>query len=206
MNSVKTTIPIFPLPLVLFPGGKLPLQIFEARYIDMIREALQKNGGFGIIMIKQGEQVIKGRQVASPQVSRVGTYVNIVDFDQSPNGLLRIMVQGQAKFRIEKITERDNRLMMGDAEFIESEPGQPIPEDRFFLVQLLQNLSEHEAVQLLGLDINYEDARDVSCRLAELIPIPNEERQGLLELEDPLLRLDELAGIVARLQQLQPLQ
>ncbi len=201
-----TTMPLFPLPLVLFPGGKLPLQIFETRYVDMIRESLQQDAGFGIVLIRRGEQSLKSRDTATPEVCPVGTSVQIVDFDQSTNGLLSVMVQGQLKFRTNRLLEREDRLLMAEVSFVEAEPEQLIPGERIFLVELLQTLAAHEAVRSLGLQINYSDAGDVGCRLAELIPVSNERKQRLLELDDPLVRLDELAVLITRLQQMEPLQ
>jgi Lon protease-like protein len=193
--------PLFPLPLVLFPGGKLPLQIFEARYVDMVSESLRNDCGFGIVLIEQGDQVIREQAAPSPQLTRIGTYVKIVDFDQLPNGLLSIVVQGTQKFTTLKVSERDDRLMIAEAEFVTAEEDTPIPEDKTYLAQLLARLVEHEAVQMLDLNIDFNSAPAVSCRLAELLPIPNDAKQHLLELEDPLVRINELASMVNRLQQ-----
>jgi len=196
--------PLFPLPLVLFPGGKLPLQIFEARYVDMVRESLRHDSGFGIVLIEQGNQVIRDPATPSPQVTQIGTYVHIVDFDQLPNGLLSIVVQGQQKFTILNVSERDDRLMIADAEFVTAEENTRLPVDKTYLAQLLEKLAEHEAVQMLNLSIDFDNAADVSCRLAELLPISNGAKQHLLELEDAAARLDELASIVSQLQQTKP--
>ena len=198
-----TTIPLFPLPLVLFPGGKLPLKIFEPRYIDMIKRSLRDDSGFGIVMIEQGDQVLQGQDVQLPQVSRVGTSVAIIDFDQLPHGLLGITVEGKRKFRISDIHEQEDRLMCADIEYLVAEEETSLPGDKTYLAELLLSLSEHEAVKDLDLSIDYNDARDVGWRLTELIPFANPEKQRLIELNDPLARLEELAVVVARLQKLE---
>ena len=195
-----TTIPLFPLPLVLFPGGKLPLKIFEPRYIDMIKRSLRDGSGFGIVMIEEGDQVPHGQDARLPQVSGVGTSVAIIDFDQLPNGLLGIMVEGDRKFRVTEIHEQEDRLMVADIEYLVEEAETSLPGDKAYLADLLLSLAEHEAVKDLGLSIDYNDARDVSWRLTELMPFANTEKQRLIELNDPLARLEELAVVVARLQ------
>ena len=87
-------IPLFPLPLVLFPGGRLPLQIFEVRYLDMVKSCMRENSGFGVVMLETGGEVFDG-QNALNDISTQGTYSVIVDFDQFPNGLLGIMTEGK---------------------------------------------------------------------------------------------------------------
>jgi len=91
-------IPLFPLPLVLLPGGRLALKIFETRYIDMVRNCLREEIGFGLILIKEGDQVLRGANQALPMVEHCGSYCTIVDFDQGPNGLLEITIEAQIKF------------------------------------------------------------------------------------------------------------
>ncbi len=197
-----TTLPLFPLPLVLFPGGKLPLKIFETRYIDMIKRSLREDSDFGIVMIEEGDQVIRGQNAVLPRVSKVGTAVKIVDFDRLPNGLLGIMVEGKRKFRVAEIHEQEDHLMIADIEYLAEEEVTSLPADKTYLADLLLSLSAHEAVRDLGLNIDYHDARDVSWRLTELMPFANPEKQRLIELNNPLARLEALARIVTRLQKL----
>lgn len=200
------TIPLFPLPLVLFPGGKLPLKIFEPRYIDMVKISLRENSDFGVVMIEEGDQVLRGQDAQLPLVSEVGTAVKIIDFDQLPNGLLGIMVEGKRKFRLAEIRDQADKLMIADIEYLAEEEEASLPDDKAYLADLLLSLSEHDAVKDLDLDINYNDARDVGWRLTELMPFANPEKQRLVELNDPLARLEALARIVVRLQKLEPMQ
>ncbi len=194
-----TEISLFPLPLVLFPGGQLDLQIFEVRYLDMVRQCMKENAGFGVVMIEEGEQVVKAGQHL-PSISHYGTYCTIVDFDQRPNGMLGISVAGQVKFVIRDQHEGPNRLMIADVEFLELEDKAPVPERHEHLADLLGSLVEHEAVRHRNLQIDYAEARDVSARLTELLPCPNRYKQRLLEMRDPLARLGELEKLIERLQ------
>ncbi len=193
-------IPIFPLPLVLFPGGRLPLQIFETRYLDMVKRCMREGSGFGIVMITEGEQVLKNAEEQLPSISQCGTYSTIVDFDQLPNGMLSIMAEGQAKFVIRDQYEQADRLMLADVESLSVEYDAHVPEQHEHLSELLVSLMEHESVQRLGLQCDLDQAREVGARLTELLPCPNDFKQRLLEMKDPLVRLQELEKILERMQ------
>ena len=192
-------IPLFPLPLVLFPGGRLSLQIFETRYLDMVKSALKTGTGFGIVMITEGEQVL-GSDDQLPIISHCGTYCTIVDFDQASNGMLNIVVEGQQKFVIRDQHEQTDRLMMANVELLDNEDVVAVPEEREHLTGLLESLMAHEAVQRLGLDCDFGRATEVGARLTELLPCPNHFKQRMLEMKDPLVRLSEIDKLVERIQ------
>lgn len=193
-------IPLFPLPLVLFPGGRLPLQIFEARYLDMVKLCLRENMGFGIVLIEEGEQTLMARDQQPPTIARQGTYATIVDFDQNPNGTLGLVVEGQVKFVIRDEYELPDRLMMAQVEFLPAEEAAAVPSGLAHLVGLLEKFLEHEAVQGLGLQVDFEDAVQVGARLTELLPCPGHFKQRMLELKNPLARLKEIDKLVAQMQ------
>ena len=193
-----TEIPLFPLPLVLLPGGKLDLQIFEVRYLDMVKDCMRNDSGFGIVMIREGEQVLRDNEQQLPDIAHYGTWCRIVDFDQQPNGLLSILVEGQVKFVIRDQFEAENRLMQAAVEFLDTEEEAPLPEKHEHLANLLKTLAEHDAVR--PLEIDYTEARGVGWRLTELLPCPNSDKQRLLEMKDPLARLMEIEKIIQRMQ------
>ena len=196
-------IPLFPLPLVVFPGGRLPLQIFETRYVDMVKRCLREGSGFGVIMITEGDQVLRDTEQQLPSVSRCGTYCSIVDFDELPNGMLGIMAEGVKKFVIRDEYEQVDRLMMGDVEFLPDETPADMPDEQEHLSSLLESLMSHEAVQRLGLGCDMTQAGEVGARLTELLPCPNEFKQRMLEIKDPLIRLVELDKMVDAIQKRQ---
>ncbi|MCH8257036.1 MAG: LON peptidase substrate-binding domain-containing protein [Proteobacteria bacterium] len=194
-------IPLFPLPLVLFPGGRLELQIFEVRYLDMVKRCMRNNSGFGIVMIEDGEQVLRRNDQQLPAVAHYGTYVTIVDFDQRPNGMLGISVEGQVKFVIRDQYEQSDRLMMAEVEFLEMEGKAPLPERHEHLASLLDTLVQHETIRSRDLEINYAEAREVGSRLAELLPCANRYKQRLLEMKDPIARLKEIGKLIEHMQE-----
>ena len=193
-------VPLFPLPLVLFPGGKLSLQIFEARYLDMVKRCLREQVGFGIVLITDGHRVLASPDDQLPEISYCGTYCTIVDFDQSSNGMLSIVVEGDRKFVIRDQYEQPDRLMMSNVEFLAIEEEVAVPEEKQHLSGLLESLMAHEALQRLGLDCDLGQAVEVGARLTELLPCPNHFKQKMLEMKDPLLRLGELDKLVERMQ------
>ena len=196
----RTELPLFPLGNVLFCGGRLPLQIFEPRYIDMISACTKSNTGFGIVLIRQGNEVRTDKDEQAPSVFDVGTYASIVDFNPLPNGRLGTISEGGPKFRVCRTWEKDDRLLMGEVEFLPEENAAEIGEQFQPLVVILRRLAEDPIIQRLGLEIDFTDARSVSWRLAELLPVDPETKQSLLQMQIPRERLAEIKRLVAKLQ------
>lgn len=197
----EQTIALFPLKSVLFPKGRLPLQIFEQRYIDLIRHSMRSDSGFGICLLKEGEEV--ARPGMQQQVHKIGTYVQVVDWDQLANGLLGVTVEGRYKFAVQDCWPEANRLLMARVLACEVDrAGGPIialGEEHEVLVGLLEQLVSHPVISKLGMDIAYHDLREVGWRLSELIPLSLETKQALLELQDPHTRVRELEQLINRM-------
>ena len=191
-------IALFPLKSVLFPGGRLPLQIFEQRYINLIRHAMKTDTGFGICLLKDGEEV--ARQGVRQEVHRVGTYARVVDWDQLPNGLLGVTVEGRHKFVVQECWTEQDQLLMGSVDYcgvdyVGEEP-LAVAEEHEVLVGLLEQLVSHPVISQLGMTIDYHDLRQLSWRLSELIPLSLERKQALLELQDTYERIREIEKII----------
>ncbi|GJM13752.1 MAG: ATP-dependent protease [Pseudohongiella sp.] len=194
-------IPLFPLQLVMFPGGRLDLQIFERRYIDLITQCMRTETGFGICLLKKGEETA---QAGTQQtIHRTGTYANIIDFDQLENGLLGITVEGSAKFDINDCWSAESGVLMAKVTFSENDSvgkqSIPIDDDFSALAQLLQNLESHPLVEQKNLIIDYDNLWDLGWRLAELIPVENAKKQDLLEIDDPWERIENIEQLVSQL-------
>jgi Lon protease-like protein len=183
---------LFPLHTVLFPGGLLPLRIFEPRYLDLVSKCLRENAGFGICLIRQGEEV------GNPaEVFLVGTEVRIVDWQQEPDGLLGILVQGQRKFRLASSSARADKLLMGQVEFLPSEPTAVFPEKHLPVRQLLERILGEIGDPYAGMPRELDNPGWVASRLLEVLPLPLVCKQDYLELDDPLKRLELLAEELA---------
>jgi len=187
-------IPLFPLNSVLFPKGRISLQIFESRYVDMIRHCLKNQSGFGIVLIEEGSEVARPGQKLD--IHRVGTYSEVVDWNQLPTGLLGITVEGKKTFNIIESWREENNLCKAEVSFreddaIDSEPV-VVGEEFQEYVELLKGLSVHPMVEELKLEISFENLREIAWRLAELLPVSNREKQAILELADPIIRLQQI--------------
>lgn len=194
-------IPLFPLRVVMFPRGRLNLQIFERRYIDLVTNCMRTNSGFGICLLKEGEEIIQ--EGTNQTIHRTGTYSNIIDWDQLENGLLGITVEGSAKFSIEDCWQSDSGVLQGNVQFNETDNvgRETIPLDDQYtaLADLLQNLESHPLVEQKKLIIDYNNLWDLGWRLSELIPIEIEQKQQLLEIDDPWERIQSIEQLVSDL-------
>ena len=201
MSKATETLPLFPLRTVLFPGGVLPLRIFEPRYVDMIGRCMREGTGFGVVLIRTGVEARLDREDEQPDVFTVGTEARIVDFNQADNGLLGIVVNGYRKFTVRATHEQDDHLMLGEVEFHPEEPAGELLDEHEPLVSVLQQLMDHPLVKKLNVEVDFDQARSVSFRLADLLPIEPEIKQSLLQLRWPRERLTELRRIVGKFQQ-----
>ena len=188
------TIPLFPLNSILFPKGRISLQIFESRYVDMIRQCLKDQSGFGVVLIETGSEVVRPGQKLD--IHRIGTFCHVVDWNQLPNGLLGITVEGQTTFKIIESWREDNDLCKAEVVFrdFDSVDSEQVDVGEQFqeYVDLLQGLSKHPAIEELKLNISFDNLREIAWRLSELLPIANRDKQALLELSDPFDRLEQI--------------
>jgi uncharacterized protein len=186
------TIPLFPLQLVLFPGGPLKLRIFEARYLDMIGRCMREGTVFGVARLTSGSEVGGAAQTAT-----IGTTARIVDFEQLKDGLLGISAIGERSFRIEATRQEPDGLNVAEVEWLPPEPAQPVPPQSEYLAMLLQHTLPQLTSLYEGIEARYADASWVSCRCVEILPLPLDDKQRCLEMRDPLQRLDYLRTLVS---------
>ena len=181
------TIPLFPLNTVLFPQGELQLRIFEPRYLDMVSEALRNKTPFGICLISQGSEV------GTPaECHNIGTLARILDWGKSDNGLLSVSVKGESRFRILERRIRKNLLLEGDVELIDDNDDEELPVEYQLISDLLRQIGDRFKLQHLSEHEKYLDAGWVGCRLAEVLPFELNEKQNLLETDDPVQRLQRI--------------
>lgn len=189
-----TELPLFPLGSVLVPHGRLPLQIFEQRYIDLVRDTMRNDATFGMVWIRQGSEVAQRGQ-ASPELGDYGTEARIVDWDQLPNGLLGITIEGVQRFDLVSTETRANGLVIGSVTRHEPPAAERLKEAWWPLVDVLRSLENHPHVQRIGMDVDYNDAWQVAYALVQLLPMEEAlkyELAGLANVDDVLERLQAL--------------
>ena len=191
MAAENSVIPLFPLQTVLFPGGPLPLRIFETRYLDMVRRCMRESQPFGVVLIQEGDEV---GEVAT--TATVGSTARIADFHTLPDGLLGIACVGERKFRVQRVWRAADGLNMGEIQWLPAEPEVALPTDYARLAAAVRRALDELDEQYQHVEKKFDDAAWVSARLTELLPIELNDKQALLEMADPIERLDALAVIV----------
>ncbi|HOX90007.1 MAG TPA: LON peptidase substrate-binding domain-containing protein [Burkholderiaceae bacterium] len=195
-------LPLFPLRTVLFPGGVLPLRVFETRYMDMARDCLKTGSPFGVCAIlDEQSEVGPGAQPAL-----VGCLAHIRQWDMKQLGVLNLRAVGGEKLRLLTTQAQADGLLVGEVELVapeaEHELGARHASCRRVLEGLLAAVPEAASPDELGPAIEpprrLRSAVWAGHRLAEWLPLPIPEKQALLELEDPLARLDRLEALLER--------
>lgn len=187
-TSVETLrIPLFPLNTVLFPGSHLPLKIFEQRYLDMATACMKDGSPFGICLIDKGSEV---GAAALPHL--VGTLASIAHWEMEQLGILMITALGGRRFRIIDTEVGASQLLEATVELLPETGPTPLPQERERLLPLLQRIVKDLGSERMPEPHRYSEAEWVGYRITEVLPIQNLAKQKLLELDDPLARLEVL--------------
>jgi len=190
------TLPLFPLNTVLFPGCMLDLQIFEARYLDMISRCMKQGEGFGVVCILEGTEV----GAAAGLFAAIGCEALIRDFQQLPNGLLGIRVEGGRRFRVQRAQVLPDQLTLAEVEWLEEASEQPLRDEHADLAALLGALSAHPMVAALGMPSEPAGQEALANQLAYLLPLDSEQKLQLLDTPSAELRLELLQQLLELLQ------
>lgn len=189
-------LPLFPLDTVLFPGCILDLQLFEARYLDMISRCLKAGHGFGVVRILQGLEV----GPAATAFASIGCEAVIRDWQQQPNGLLGIRVEGQRRFDIERTEVQPDQLIVAEVRWRAEPEDAPLDESHTDLLVLLEALRQHPLVRSLGMGDGVSGRRALADQLAYLLPFQPEQKIALLQQDDVGERLQQIQHLLERLQ------
>ena len=197
MKHSNKTLSLFPLHTVLFPGSILQLKIFEQRYLDLIKSCMKNAHGFIVVLINDGNEVND-----IPTIHCIGTYVEIIDWEQLEGGLLGITIQAKYKVRIKNTVARHDGLLNGEIENIIETDNTSISilEKYRHLKEVLETLAEHPLLNTVYSDINYDSSSEISYRLSEFLPMTNLYKQELLEIVDVEDRLIKIENLIDQLQ------
>ena len=194
MSAIE--IPLFPLRTVLFPGAVLPLRIFEQRYLAMIRDCARTDTGFGVCLIREGEEA-----VSPVKPAQVGTHAQVVDWYTLEDGLLGVSTLGTARFMTDSVWQQEDGLFRARITILPEPPKCPVPEAYMVLSDVLGRFMEKVGAQYPQSDPeDLQEASWVGYRLAELLPLSHIEKQHMLELTDPIERLQNLLDVMPRFQ------
>ena len=189
---------LFPLNNVLFPGCKLPLQIFEQRYLRLIKTCMRDNHGFVVILISVGKEVGD-----TPETYSIGTYVEIIDWETLENGLLGITIEAKHRVRVSNPCAQDDGLMTGEIEAL------PLAEDADIdtntqiadLADTLKQLEQHPYIEKQAMVVDYTCTQDVCNKLSQLLPVDPLIKQSLLEINTTAEKIDRLRQLIQQIQQ-----
>ena len=197
-TKLSRKLSIFPLTVNVLPGGYLPLQIFEPRYLDMIKKCTTQEIGFCVVLLRG--IMDKQKTPNLPDHSPIGTYVEIVDFNQLDNGLLGITVQGQYRIKILNRKKQEDGLILADIiELTEEEESISLEPQYENIWRILRDISKHPEIRKLELEIDFNNSSSVAYNLASLLPLTPPERQNILEFQSNIDRFEHLNKIVKQL-------
>ena len=197
------SLPLFPLGTVLFPGGLLPLQVFEVRYLDMVSKCQRSGAPFGVVALAQGSEV---RAAGAPQeqLEPVGTLAHITQLQQPRPGLLMVQCRGEQRFRIDRSHQLPHGLWVADVTLLPPDATVAVPNDLQHAAKALRQV--HEGLRArsanhplpASTEVEYDDCAWVANRWCELLPLPLGTRQRLMMLDNPLVRLELVSDTLAR--------
>ncbi|AMR65779.1 LON peptidase substrate-binding domain-containing protein [Aquipseudomonas alcaligenes] len=188
--------PLFPLNTVLFPGCILDLQIFEARYLDMVSACMRRGEGFGVVALLEGREVGE----AARRFSTLGCEALIRDFQQRPNGLLGIRVEGGRRLRVGEVSVQADQLTLAEVSWLDEAEDAPLLAEHADLAALLSALAEHPLVAGLSMGGVVAGQQALANQLAYLLPFSIEQKLQLLQLDAPLQRLELIQHLLDRMQ------
>ena len=216
MHDSQQQLPLFPLRSVLFPGGLLPLRIFEVRYLDMIGRCHKTGAPFGVVCLTQGSEVRRppqpgeaampsGEAFANEAFLDVGTLARIDTLERPQPGLMMIRCTGTQRFRVQRSEQLKHGLWTADVELLPDDPPVTVPDDLAFTRESLQKLLERIEQQVdqpsdmpLQQPYRWNDCGWLANRWCELLPLQAQVKHRFMALDNPLLRLELVADALGQ--------
>lgn len=206
--TTPTELPLFPLHTVLFPGGVLPLQIFEVRYLDLMQRCERSGEPFGVICLRSGEEV---RRAPTPgeeppvgeTFAEVGTLATLSEVTRPQAGLMMVHANGGRRFALHQARQLPHGLWVGEVSLLPEEERTPLPDELAELAPRLQHVWASLNPETLPADTDprWQEAGWLGNRWAEYLPVPAADRQRLMALDNPLWRLELVSEWLDRLTQ-----
>ena len=190
--SAAAALPLFPLQTVLFPGGRLPLRIFEQRYLGMAKACLRDGTAFGVCLIREG------REVGEPALPEdIGCTARLVEWDMPQLGLLQVVARGERRFRILGRSVQPDGLALAEIELLDEARDAPIDAQGDLCARVLRRIVDAAPPGLVEAPARFDSADWVSARHAELLPLSLASKQRLLEMDAAHDRLEVLRRLIS---------
>mgnify|MGYP003703789075 CR=1 FL=1 len=211
LTMAATELPLFPLNTVLFPGGDLPLQIFEVRYLDLMQRCEREGQPFGVVTLRSGQEVRRapgapGAAAPAETLADVGTLAHLTQVVRPQAGLMFVMARGGQRFKLEAARQLPHGLWMGDVALLPDDVVVPLPDELAELGPrlrtLLQTIERAEGLPTPipeADDACWQQAGWVANRWAERLPLLPPDRLRLMQLDNPVWRLELVAEWVDQL-------
>lgn len=186
-------VPVFPLSSMVFPKSRMPLRIFETRYLDMVKSCLKNEQGFAVMLIEAGGEVKQFSDQPHPVLYPVGVYASIVDWNAREDGCLGITIEG--KCRVELTTElsmADDGLYLSKLNALDTQPYTNLPNQWPMLQSVARGLLEHPLLSSLNIDFQQDDPQSVASLLSQWLPLSLDQKASLLALSS----VDEQLGLL----------
>ena len=194
-DGTPLEIPLFPLNTVLFPGNRLDLRVFEVRYLDMVGRCHKEGRAFGVIALTHGQEV--ARPGETEQIAGMGTLAEIERLHTPQAGLYEVNCVATQRFRVLQLQRLKTALWVGQVVVLPQEPVVPIPPDLLYLRQAFRSISASAPLDTSG--VTLDDCAPLAHAWLKRMPIETHTKQGLLEIETPLLRLELVGDWLVRL-------
>lgn len=187
------SLALFPLQTVVFPGGLLPLRVFEPRYMDMVTQAIADGAAFGICAIREGRDIDPAAKHYA-----LGTRVHVMDWDMPQPGILHIQTQALERFVVRSSHSESNGLRIGEVDNVNPEPSMAVPADLALGAEVLYQIINELGAEKFAQPHDYSNATWISYRLSEVLPLKLSVRQNLLEMNDSIARLTILTDFLKK--------
>jgi Lon protease-like protein len=193
------TLPLFPLATVLFPDGVLPLHVFEVRYLQMVRHCIAAGTPFGVVLLTAGTEVRTPE--GQERFAGAGTLAHVAQTLGASPGLLKVSCRGGQRFRIAASERRANGLWMAEIEMVEPDRVLAVPAElqgaADALARVLETVArEPEERRPVLPPLRLDDCGWVANRWCDLLPLALPQKQNLLMLDNPMIRLELLHDVL----------
>jgi hypothetical protein len=158
----------------------MPLQIFESRYTQLIKNCIRDQSGFGVVRIVQGDEVRKAGDAAMPVTATIGTRVQIADWFSLEHGMLGVVVEGRDCFDVLAQRPAPDGLLMAEVRYRSASSVALDDSDHDTLLSLWQDLRRHPQLQELGYPLLPETDAALLGSLLQVLPMPEADRDALL--------------------------